>query len=214
MKIILWALIMGSTVSTAGAQWIPVSGRIVTATEGIASDGTVSTKWTTTSQYSRSASGSVLIQRMGRSGKPATATLLDYGKTQKVYSLTYSNGQVTDTHHALDHEFSAHPPTGMTAAHRKVSLGTDKVNGVDCFTVPMYDTGPNRTRVLVGKAWLAPSYNNLVMREDVVRLIPGGAKRHVVREFKITDKTEPDHSLFSTDRKVVAAHWKASPPGK
>jgi hypothetical protein len=76
--------------------------------------------------------------------------------------------------------------------------------------VPVYDTGPNRTRLLIGKAWLAPAYNNLVMREDVVRTSPTGGKLHVVREFKVTGQTEPDPSLFSTDRKVVAGLWKSS----
>jgi hypothetical protein len=191
----------------ASAQWVPITGRIVTTTEAVGSDGTMAQKWTTTSQYSRSSSGSVLVQRIGRSGKPASATLMDYGKTQKVYTLTYNGGQVTDMHRPLDREYAAHPPAGMSPAHKKITLGNDKVNGVDCFIVPVFDVGPNRTRVQVGKAWLAPAYNNLVMREDLTRVSPYGSKRHTVREFRITSQSEPNPSLFSTDRKVVASHW-------
>ena len=164
MKRISLALLLAALTGAASAQWVPVTGRIVTTTEAIGSDGTVAQKFTTVSQYSRASSGSVLVQRVGRSGKPATATLLDYGKTQKAYSLTYNGGRVTDTHHPLDRNYAAHPPTGMSPAHQKISLGNEKVNGVDCFIVPVYDAGPNRSRVLVGKAWLAPAYNNLVMR--------------------------------------------------
>jgi len=198
---------------TASAQWMPVSGHIVTRTEVLGQNGSVSSKWTTTSQYSRSSSGSTLVQRIGRSGKPASATLLDYGNTQKEYSLSYQSGRVTDTHHAVDHQFIAHPPTGLSPEQKKVSLGNDKVNGVDCFIVPIYEVGINRTRVLIGKAWLAPAYNNLVMREDVIRTSPFGSKKHMVREFTITNQKEPEPSLFSTDHKVVASHWKVATPG-
>jgi hypothetical protein len=211
MKLIPLVLALLIPSATLFAQWVPVSGRVITTTETIASDGTVNTKWKTTSLYARSSSGSVLTQRLGRSGKPATATLLDYGKSQRMYSLTYRTGQVNDLHRPLDRQYAAQPPTGMTDAHRKVSLGNDKVNGIDCFIVPVYDLGPNRTRVQIGKAWLAPAYNNLILREDVTRTRPDGSKRHIVREMKLTSQSEPDASLFSTDRKVVTGLWKPAP---
>jgi hypothetical protein len=200
------------TAAAANAQWVPVTGRITTTTEAIASDGTVNNKWTTASLYSRSSSGSVLIQGVGRSGKPAVATLMDYGKTGKTYTLTYATGQVSDMHRPLDGQYAAHPPTGMTPAHKKISLGNDKVDGVDCFMVPIYDTGPNRTRVLIGKAWLAPAYNNLVMKEEVTRTQPLGGRRHIVRVFKIKDRKEPDPTLFARDRATVKAQWKPIAP--
>ncbi|MGD0446626.1 MAG: hypothetical protein ABSA39_22045 [Edaphobacter sp.] len=165
-------------------------------------------KWKTVSQYSRSSSGSVLIQRLGRSGKPATGTLIDYGKSKRVYSLTYNDGKVNDTHHALDRGYAAAPPTGPTVTHQKSSLGTEKVNGIDCFIVPVYDISPTRERSLIGKAWLAPGFNNLVVKEDVMRPKLGGSKRHIVREFTVTSQNEPDPSLFSTDRAAVTKQWK------
>ena len=88
----------------------------------------------------------------------------------------------------------------------------DKVDGVDCFMVPIYDTGVNRTRVLIGKAWLAPAYNNLIMREEVTRTQPDGSRRHIVRAFKIKDQKEPDPTLFARDRAAIKAHWKPIPP--
>jgi hypothetical protein len=209
LTLLLWIAASGAAV----AQWVPVSGRIVTTTEVLKADGTVESKWTTASQYVRSSSGSVLVQHVGRSGKPGTATLLDYGSLQKAYTLTYQNGQVVDNHLPLDRQYAAHPPVGMTEAQKKILIGADKVNGVDCFVVPVYDIGPNRTRVFIGKAWLAPAYNNLVMREDVVRTTPFGGKKHILKEMKITNQNEPDRSLFSTDRKAVASHWKVAAPG-
>ena len=213
MKQLLPVFLFIAVVGVANAQWVPVTGRVVTTTTTIGPDGSIGPKWTTVSQYSRSSSGSVLVQRIGRSGKPAMATLMDYGKTQKVYTLTYSGGQVTDMHRALDHDYAAHPPKSMSTAQQKISLGNDKINGVDCFIVPVFDVGPNRSRVQVGKAWLAPAFNNLVMREDLTRVSPYGSRRHIVREFKITGQSEPDTSLFSTDRTAVAAHWKPIPTG-
>lgn len=213
MQLLAAFIAMALVSQAAAAQWVPVTGRIVTKTEVIEKDGSVGQKWSTTSRYSRSSSGSVLVQRMGRSGKPASGTLLDYGKSQKAYSLIYRNGQITDSHHALDHHLNAQPPRGMSEAQKKISLGNEKINGVDCFIVPVYDVGVNRSRVLIGKAWMAPAYNNLIMREDVVRTSAFGGKRHIVRELAITDKGEPDLSLFSTDRAVVASHWKL-PPAK
>jgi hypothetical protein len=211
MKLIPLALALMILPGTVLAQWVPLSGRVTTTTETIASDGTVTTKWKTTSLYARSSSGSILTQRLGRSGKPATGTLLDYGKSQRAYSLTYHGGQVNDMHHPLDRQFAAQPPTGMSAAHRKVTLGNDKVNGVDCFVVPIYDVGVNRSRVLVGKAWLAPAYNNLIVREELTRSRPDGSKRHIIRELKVTGLSEPDPSLFSIDRNVVSGQWKTVP---
>jgi hypothetical protein len=209
----LTALLLMALSGAAAAQWVPVSGRIVTTTQVLNADGSIANKWTTSSRYSRSSSGSVLVQHIGRSGKPATATLLDYGGSQKVFTFAYQNGQVVDKHLPLDRGYASHPPTGITNVQKTISLGTDKVNGVDCFIVPVYDVGPNRTRVLIGKAWLAPAYNNLVMREDTVRTSPFGGKRHIVKEMKISSQNEPDASLFSTDRKVVASQWKVPPAG-
>lgn len=193
------------------AQWVPLSARVVTTTDSIAADGTINDSWKTTSTYLRSSSGSVLTQRLGRSGKPASGTLLDYGASQRAYSLTYQNGHVDDMHHPLDRQYAAHPPTAMTPAHKQVSLGNEKVDGIDCFIVPVYETGPNRTRVVVGKAWLAPAFNNLILREDVTRLRPDGSKRHILRELKILSQAEPDPALFSTNRDVVSGLWKKAP---
>jgi hypothetical protein len=103
------------SVAQSANQWVPVTGRIVTRTEVLAADGTVSTKWTTATQYSRSSSGSVLIQRMGRSGKPVSGTLMDFGNSQHTYNLSYQTGKVTDTHRAIDHNIVSHPPHGLTA---------------------------------------------------------------------------------------------------
>jgi hypothetical protein len=208
MKRISLVLALLLTAGVARAQWVPVSGRIVTTTEAIASDGTVNTKWTTTSQYARSSSGSVLVQRIGRSGKPASATLLDYGNSQRSYELTYHGGKINSLHQPLDRDYAAHPPIGMTAAQQKISLGNEKVDGVDCFMVPIYEVGVNRSRVLIGKAWMAPSMNNLIMKEDVVRSSPDGSKRHIVRKFTVTSRSEPDHTLFATDKATVSGLWK------
>jgi hypothetical protein len=212
MKQVLSALLLLLATGIARAQWVPVTGRIIVTTEAIASDGTVNAKWTTTSRYSRSSSGSVLIQRIGRSGLPAVATMMDYGKSGKAYSVTYSTGQVSDMHRPLDSQYGSHPPTGMSPASQKISLGNDKVDGVDCFMMPLYDTGPNRSRVLIGKAWMAPAYNNLIMREEMTRVLPDGGKRHVVREFKMKDQKEPDAKLFARDRATVKAQWKPIRP--
>jgi hypothetical protein len=209
MKRISLVLALFLTAGVARAQWIPVSGSIVTTTEAIASDGTVNTKWTTTSQYARSSSGSVLVQRIGRSGKPAAATLIDYGNSKKSYELSYHEGKVNGLHQALDRDYGAHPPTGMSAAQQKISLGNDKVDGVECFMVPVYEVGVNRSRVLIGKAWMAPSMNNLIMKEDVVRSHPDGSRRHIVRKFTVTSRNEPDHALFATDKATVSGLWKA-----
>lgn len=212
MKRMSLALLLLLSVGAARAQWVPVTGRITTTTEVIASDGTVTSKWSTKSRYSRSASGAVLIQRVARSGKPASATLLDYGKSGKAYNLTYSTGQAHDMRRPLDSHYASQPPTGMTAAHRKVTLGNDTLDGVATFKVPIYDTGPNRSRILIGKAWLAPAYNNLIMKEEVTRVQPDGGKHHVVRVFKIKDRQEPDKALFAMDRETVKKQWKQLPP--
>jgi hypothetical protein len=212
MKRMSLALLLILSAGAARAQWVPVTGRITTTTEVIASDGTVATKWTTKSRYSRSASGSVLIQRLGRSGKPATATLLDYGNSGKAYTLTYSTGQIHDIRRPLNARYATQPPTGMTAEHKKVTLGNETLDAVATFKVPIYDTGPNRSRILIGKAWLAPAYNNLIMKEEVTRTEANGSKRHIVRVFKIKDQKEPDVTLFARDRKTIKGQWKQLPP--
>jgi hypothetical protein len=206
--LVLWVL----TCSTVVAQWVPVTGRIVSKTEVLAADGSVQEKWQTLSLYSRSSNGSVLIQQVGRSGKPATGELLDYGNTGKAYSLTYNGGAVSDRHRSLDHGFAKNPPQGMSDAQKKISLGHEIVNGSDCFIVPIYDTVANRGTVLVGKAWMAPAYNNLILREELTHTTASGGRRHVVREFKLTGQEEPEKGLFSTERSEVARHWKAIPP--
>jgi hypothetical protein len=128
------------------------------------------------------------------------------------YALTYSTGKVHDMRRPLNSRYAAQPPTSMTPAHKKVSLGNDKLDGVDCFMVPIYDTGPNRSRILIGKAWLAPAYNNLIMKEEMTRIQPNGGKRHIVRVFKIKDQKEPDAKLFARDRESVKGQWKPVPP--
>jgi hypothetical protein len=100
------SLLVAPSMAQSANQWVPVTGRIVTRTEVLAADGSVSTKWTTTTQYSRSSSGSVLIQRMGRSGKPVSGTLLDFGNSQHTYNLSYQTGKVTDTHRAIDRKLA------------------------------------------------------------------------------------------------------------
>jgi len=194
------------------AQWMPVSGAQTSTVETISSSGKLINHQESTERYFRRSSGSVLIQKMANDGSnlPKSATLLDNGNTGKSYSINYETGAVVDKHRP------ARPYTSsdLLPASAGSGLQQETVNGVPCVVVPSYRMNPDGTKTLLGRAWLAPQYNYLMIKEDSIHPSSNGGAVHIHKELHdITGGIEPDAALFKVDATSVKRARTITPTG-
>jgi hypothetical protein len=135
--------------------------------------------------------------------------MIDSGRSGRVYAINYRDGKVIDLHHSSDRSESSRPPTALTDAEKKAALGHEKYAGEECALIPVYDSGPNLSQIIIGKAWVSPRLNDLILKEDIVHHLSGGGARHVVRRLVILKQgVEPKAEYFATDSASVIAHGK------
>jgi hypothetical protein len=189
----------------AFGQWTPVSASQTTTVQVISADGKITSHREQHERYYRKASGSVLIQEIADDGSnlPVSAVLLDHGKTHRSYKLDYVLGTADDKHQPAQ---SAPPRTGayLAAAEPGHQLPEATVNGIHCVVVPASLYNAKGGKEVVGRVWLAPEYNFLLIKEDTLHPLPGGGHLHVMREMQgIIGGVEPDDLLFATDAQSI-----------
>jgi hypothetical protein len=195
----------------AGAQWMPLSAGQTSTITTVSSEGKVINQEQTQERYFRRSSGSVLIQQMAGDGSnlPKRATLLDNGKSGRSYSLDYETGAAIDKHRPSRLSGGAGPLPPEAAG----GLPQETVQGVPCVVVPSYAVGANGKRTLIGRVWLAPQYNYLMVKEDSLHPLPGGGAVRIQRELhEINAGVEPDDALFSVDKASVKRARAIAPP--
>jgi hypothetical protein len=181
-------------------QWIPVSANETSTEDVIGPDGQVTSHRVVKQRYYRSSSGSILVQDIANDGTNAamTAFLLDYSNTLRSYVINYQGLRAIDNQRPLR---KLPAPWTRADIHNDKILGEEVVEGIPCVILPIYaHYGFRGPPVLIGKAWVAPDYNHLIVKEDSTDPQPGGISVHLVRELHdISAGIEPDPALFATD---------------
>jgi hypothetical protein len=172
--------------------WTPVVADQRTTTEILGSNGEVVSRNQTEGAYMRTSSGSVLPQkyRIVDGKKIAiSSTLLDYDQTHKAYTISY------DRHQAIEKRRLSSAPKQAPATTNVI--GEETISGVHCVVEPVL-TYVNGKYTQIGKIWVSPENDNLIMKEDTFDSIPDGTRVHVQQElYNVQLYQEPDAKLFN-----------------
>jgi hypothetical protein len=204
----LLAMLGFLSTGVVNAQWIPIIADQTTTIQQFDESGNSLSTGTYHSRYLRSSSGNVVYQTLGSTGKPRTAQMVVYDGKRGLYKVDYMKGKVQETLRRVVQQRLRSSEADLTPLERANIIGHESVNNIECVVEPMYRVGPNRTRIRVGKAWVAPKYNFLTIKQDyVVPLAEGGEKRYTVTLSNITTDREPDAEEFARDRVTIIRHW-------
>ena len=189
----------------AFAQWVPLSGTQTTTVRISTADGKTTSYEQHVERFYRKSNGSVLIQQIPNDGSntPVSAILLDQGGTHKSYDLDYVGGRAVDRHRPAE---NAPPQTRafLAAAKPENRLPEATVNGIRCVVKPVSLATADGSLKTIGKVWLAPDYNFLLIKENTVQPLPGGGAMHIARELhNLSVGVEPDATLFATDMAAI-----------
>ncbi len=187
------------------AQWVPVSHSQTTTVETIGADGKTISREQRRERFYRKSNGSVLIQQIPNDGSntPLSAILLDAGKTHRSFTLDYVSGIATDRHRPAE---NTAPQTRefLEKAAPENRPPEQTVNGIQCVVKPVSLATPDGSFKTIGKVWLAPDYNFLVIKEDTMHPLHGGGYVHITREaHNVTAGVELDEALFATDEQSI-----------
>jgi hypothetical protein len=187
------------------AQWVPLSSTQTTTVQVTTAAGKTISYEQRVERYHRKSNGSVLIQQIPNDGSntPVSAILLDQAGTHKSYKLDYVNGVAVDRHRPVD---SALPRTRafLAAARPEDRPPEETVNGIRCVVKPVSLVQPDGSLKTIGKVWLAPDYNFLLIKEDTMHPLKGGGSMHIAREVhNLAAGVEPDDALFARDAETI-----------
>jgi hypothetical protein len=155
--------------------------------------------------YYRKSNGSLLIQQIPNDGSntPTTAILLDNGKTHRSYKVDYVNGVAVDRHRPAQAD-TPRTRAFLAAAKPEDRPREETVNGIRCVVKPVSLVNPDGSLKTIGKVWLAPDYNFLLIKENTMHPLPGGGYMHITREVhNVLTGAEPDDALFATDAPTI-----------
>lgn len=198
-------------------EFVPLIADQTLTTTNYRPDGSIKEYRVTHQRVFRSRAGAILIQNLSDDPNhvPKTATLIDYAKTLKAFSISYSSAQ------AIDQNLKPlKRPTPKTRAEMSVTELTSRlgepeqiISGFSCVIIPGYQSDANGSRIVIGRAWIAPDLNMFLLKEESVVPFRDGRKMKMHRETtKLNVGVDPDPALFETDPNSIRRAAQIHPP--